>query len=301
MRFEVSTLDTAALDRNSRAGILELAKVCSNRSLSRGPWPRVSSLLESPSEALATSFTVLATDEEDCIRGVALVVMAGKSLPSCQLFVAPQSRRKGIGRRLLHQALLESKSDGLRVWNHGDSVDGRHFAKAEKLRQLQSLAFFVKNTDEYAHIVADTEPQGGLQYEIGSTDNLNVGWRDVVTQAYQTNRVVAELESRQWWSKSWGIVVPEPDGEKLAGVLVARTVSYLQRPSIENHVMAVAPKWQGAGISKILLSGLTALATDLNIPSVISYVVASNRNAMEAHKNSGFSKLSEDSVYVFCV
>lgn len=300
MTLGILTLSAASLDNPVRAGILELARQCSTKDLSRGPWLRISSLFESSSEVLAATLAVLATNEANRICGVALVVMDGKSLPSCQLLVAPQSRRKGLGRHLLQQAMHESNSDCLRVWNHGNSPDGHLFATSEKLRLLQSLAFFVKNTEDSEQFDVRPKPRGEPQFEIRSTTDLHGGWREVVTQAYKTGRVVAELEARSWWANSWGIVVSGPDGENPAGILVARTVSYLLRPSLENHVMAVAPRWQGAGISKLLLSGLTALAVDLKIPSAISYVVASNHQAVAAHKRSGFSVLSEDSVYLSC-
>lgn len=298
MKSEVKVVGTSAIGHETRGKILKLAKVCSESDSNHGLWLRVTSILESSPEALGTSFAVLATDTDDCISGVALVTKAGNLLPSCQLFVAPHSRRMGIGSNLLYQALRQSESDGLRVWNHGDCQDGKKFAEANRLQKLQSLALYAKELEE---LVANSEPEtpGYLHFEICSANDLKVDWKAVVTQAYQTTSVVTELESRAWWPQSWGIVVPDPNGLHFAGVLVARAVSYQRRPSMENHVMAVAPEWQGHGISKILLSGLVALARDLKLSSVISYVEVSNRNAVGAHQASRFSKISQDSVYVF--
>lgn len=298
MRFKISTRNTAALDHDSWVEILELAKACSNPDLNLGPWLRVSSLRESAPEVTPASLAVLATDEEERICGVALVASASRSLPSCQLFVAPHLRRRGLGHRLLYQALHESSSKGLRVWNHGNCQDGHSFARAENLNLLQSLALFVKDTDEDERGYG-REPRSEQPFQISASRNLQANWREVVTEAYQTTSVLDELESRSWWPDSWGIVVPKSEGGELAGVLVARSVTYQLRPSIENHVMAVAPRWQGTGIAKILLSGLVTLARELKLSSAISYVDVANRNAMRAHQTSGFSKLSEDSVYVF--
>jgi len=298
VKYESSVVNTSVLDSTARGEILGLAKECSAGDINRGLWLRVSSLLEPSSESPSTSIAVIATDVKDRINGVALVSLAGKSLPSCQLFVAPHARRKGLGSHLLDRALRESGSDGLRVWNHGDCLDGRNFAEAQKLGLLQSLGLFVKEIDEHAP-TASSELQGQMRFETTTTNNLQADWKDVVIQAYRTENITLELESRAWWSQAWGIVVREPNGIGLAGVLIARRVSYQLCPSIENHVMAVAPKWQGTGVSGVLLAGLTALARDLGLSSAISYVELANHNAMRAHQRDGFSKLTKDSVYVF--
>lgn len=298
MKCELSVVNTSMLDNNARSEILGLAKVCSADDMNRGLRLRVSSLLDPSSESASTSLAVLAIDVKDRVNGVALVSLAGKSLPSCQLFVAPHARRKGLGSHLLDRALRESGSGGLRVWNHGDCLDGRSFAKAKKLGLLQSLGLFVKEIDEHAPTVS-SELQGEMRFEITTTNNLQADWKDVAIQAYRTASITLELESRAWWSQAWGIVVREPNGIDLAGVLIARSVSYQLCPSIENHVMAVAPKWQGTSVSRVLLAGLTALAIELGLSSAISYVELANHNAMRAHQNDGFSKLTMDSVYVF--
>jgi GNAT superfamily N-acetyltransferase len=160
------------------------------------------------------------------------------------------------------------------------------------------LALFVKDVDEDlpGHGI---EPQSVQPFQIIPTRDLQADWREVITEAYQTTSVLHELESKSWWSDAWVIIVPKSQGGRPAGVLVARSVTYQLRPSIENHVMAVAPRWQGTGIAKRLLSGLVTLARELNLSSAISYVDVANRNAMRAHQASGFLKLSEDSVYVF--
>lgn len=298
MKYEVSVVNTSVLDENARGEILGLAKECSAGDINRVLWLRVLSLLESSSESHITSLAVLATDLEYRVSGVALVSEAGKSLPSCQLFVAPHARRKGLGGHLLDRALRESGSDRLRVWNHGDCLDGRNFAEAKSMGLLQSLGFFVKQIDEHASI-ASSELQGQRRFEITTTNNLQADWKDVVIRAYQREDITIELVSRAWWSQAWGIIVREPNKIDLAGVLIARSVSYQSCPAIENHVMAVAPKWQGTGVSRVLLAGLTVLARDLGLSSAISYVELGNRNAMNAHLKEGFLKLSKDSVYMF--
>lgn len=298
VRSEARVIATSVIERETRGEILNLAKECSESNFNPGLWLRVSSILESSLEASSASFAVLATNGANRICGVALVTKTGQFLPSCQLFVAPDSRRMGIGSDLLRQALRESESDGLRVWNHGDCPDGEKFAEVSGLNKFQSLALFAKElNDRIAN--SSQETLSAWNFKICSANYLKSDWKDVLTEAYQTSKVVSELESRAWWPQSWGVVVPDPKGRQLAGVLVARAASYQQQPSIENHVMAVAPEWQGHGISKVLLSGLVALAKSLKLASAISYVEVSNRNAVGAHLASGFSKISQDSVYVF--
>jgi len=273
--------------------IISLAQVCAE--FERAPMlaVRMQSLLDD----FHLGIRIVRAQLDGRLVGVGLVNLGGSAAPGCVIAVAPGHRLRGLGSEILRYVRKEVTSGTIRLWNHGDSESGFHFAHAHGMNILQQLHLMeVRNS--LSMYPAHLDPRADCTIRVVDSSNLPSNWSQIVDESYLSPTVATELAARPWWPKSKAVIAELGDGS-CVGVLVLRDVSFKGFKSIENHLMAVHPSAQGRGIAQGLLSEFLIFAHKASRGYSISYVDRRNAAAVQAHLNAGFLTVSSDSVFEY--
>jgi mycothiol synthase len=223
---------------------------------------------------------------------------------TAELCVAPDSRRRGIGRALLSAALRET-TGALSVWAHGNLPAAQalaaqlRFAKVRDLRLLEAAV----GTDG-APAVAPPEP--GLALRAFRPGEDDAAWLALNAAAFAhhpeqgrwTGRDLAERLAEPWFDPA-GFLLLEQNG-RLVGfhwTKVHPAGAYGPDPVGEIYVLGVHPDASGSGLGRLLATaGLSHLAQS-GLRTAVLYVDGDNLPALRLYESLGFHTRSVDALY----
>lgn len=218
---------------------------------------------------------------------------ADEEPPSAELVVAPDVRRRGIGR-----SLAAALPGDVRLWSHGSGANASaaaSFAAALGLVPVRSLHVMGRSLrDGPAWPPASLDPRYAVRsFEPGRDEDT---WLELNAAAFahhpeQGSLRRADLDQRMaepWWDPAGLILVVEaadPD------VLAASHWTKVDPPGGEVgevYVVAVAPDRQGQGLGRaVTVLGLDHLRS-LGLDRVVLYVDEDNVAAVRTYAALGF-------------
>jgi mycothiol synthase len=228
--------------------------------------------------------------------------------PSVEAVVHPQHRGKGLGARILKEA-INICGNRTRIWSHGDLPAAKAIAASLKLERIWSNLLMSKSLGEIQPAISKCP----IRTFIPSLDN----------QAFLAlnNKVFANYPDQGGWSEDdlkvrvnedWfqkeGFFVAENKGELIGfcwtKIHGAHTHSHNGSDDDHGHealgeiyVLAVNPDYKGQGIGRDLtITGLNYLKYQ-GLNNVMLYVGVENKPAFKLYKSLGFNEFGSDVMY----
>ncbi|MEU7880631.1 mycothiol synthase [Microbispora bryophytorum] len=218
--------------------------------------------------------------------------------PSGELVVHPAFRGRGLGRRLLGDA-LEASGGRLRLWAHGDLPGAARLAASAGLARARSLWQMRRPLSEPLPAAALPEGVRLRTFEPGRDEKawLTLNALAFATHPEQGSWTPADLElrERESWFDPAGFFLAVR-GEALAGFHWTK-VHGGDEPIGEVYVVGVAPGERGTGLGRALtLAGLAHLRA-LGLAQVMLYVDEENTAAVRLYESLGFTRWNTDVMY----
>lgn len=234
---------------------------------------------------------------------------AGEPL-AAELAVRPDSRRSGVGTRLVRALLeradvaLESNREGevedtgaLRIWSHGRHPGALRLAERFGFTRSRELWRMGRDLAE-SELPADDEPPEGVvirafrpgrdESEVVRVNHRAFSWHP--EQGGMTEDELAEKERLDWFDPE-GFLLGVDSSGKLLGF---HWTKIHPDGTGEVYVVGVDPDTQGSGLGRVLtLAGLRHLRT-VGCPSVMLYVEADNPAAIAVYRRLGFERWDTD-------
>lgn len=209
-----------------------------------------------------------------------------------ELFVAPASRGRGIGRSLVADALATGERH---FWAHGDLPAARALAAALGLERTRSLLILTRPVDEPLPEEHAAEGVTIRTWHDSDAEGLiAVNARAFADHPEQGAMDSADLRSRmsQPWFDPSGLFVAERDGE-----VIGFHWTKIEDGVGEVYVVGVDPSAQGIGLGRALtLRGLHHLVR-AEVSRIDLYVEGDNAPALATYRGLGFTERARDAVY----
>ncbi|MEV0947731.1 mycothiol synthase [Rhodococcus sp. NPDC049939] len=245
------------------------------------------------------------TDDERIIGYAQLQPGHGDHPAMAELAVAPEARGRGIGGRLVTEAISEGGPDA-RVWAHGNLPAAQAVARrleltgARELLQLRrplvdaGLPELVVPEDVSLRVYRGVQDDS----EVLRVNGAAFAWHP--EQGSWTEREMAERRAAAWFDPA-GLFMAfaTSDEDRLLGFHWTKVhPKQGEDPAIgEVYVVAVDPDAQGRGLGQLLtLAGLHYLR-DRGLASVLLYVEGDNISALRTYQRLGFEKYHVDVAY----
>jgi mycothiol synthase len=211
---------------------------------------------------------------------------------TAEFVVDPESRRRGIGTRMLEQLLAD---DVRMFWAHGDHPGARRLASTHGLAATRELLHLVGPVSITPSSAATTRPETHT-FEVGRDEDEWVALNAVIfadhpEQGKVTRADLDQLESENWFSADNFLTLRRDD----------RMIGYcwlkIENGRGEFYVVGVAPDQQGEHLGALLFdAGLARLAA-LGIRDAHLYVEADNEPALALYRSRGFTQDAIDILY----
>lgn len=217
---------------------------------------------------------------------------------ACEVVVAPNARRRGVGTALLTAA--DRVDPHLRVWAHGGLASATAFADRLGYRAVRSLWSMRLPLDASTEFPEPSHLDGvevrAFRPGVDEAAWLRTNARAFADHPEQGRMTVADLLARE--RSDWF----DPDGfflawrgEQLAGYHWTKVAE--PDGAGEVYVLGVDPVEQGTGVGKaLLLCGLRHLR-DRGLSAVELYVEADNTSAVTLYRKLGFTHVGTDTMY----
>ena len=242
------------------------------------------------------------------VRDGALVGYAqvdlGAPTVSAELVVAPDARRRGVGRALLDAARSIARPDGadgrrFLVWAHGDLPAARALAAGAGLDVVREL--WLMSVDLPPAGDGPALPRGVVVREFvpGQDEDR---WRHANARAFadhpEQGRISREdLAARmaEPWFDPAGFLLAERDGVLLGSVWTkVHPAGAAGGPVGEIYVLGVDPDAQGLGLGGALTQRALGYLTDCGLRRAILYTDADNEIAIRTYTRAGFVRMGVD-------
>ena len=218
--------------------------------------------------------------------------------PTGSLFVIPDARRAGAGRRLL-AACIEAAESSVRIWAPGNSVAAQTLAASAHLVPVRELLIMSRPLS--APILEPELPDGVSirAFRPGADDQA---WLEVNGRAFadhpEQGRVSLEglraTMSEPWFNAADFLLAVDQSGR----VLGFHWMKQHSDSQGEVYVLGVDPSAARRGLGKALLrAGLIHLRDDLGLGEVILYVEGDNDPAVGLYVLNGFDVVNRDVLY----
>lgn len=219
--------------------------------------------------------------------------------PTGSLFVVPEARRAGAGRRLL-AACIEASETAIRIWAPGNSVAAQCLAADTHLSPARELLIMTRNL---AEPILDPEPPDGVEVRAFRTGADEQAWLEVNSRAFadhpeQGGVRMAGLRATMtepWFDAADFLVAVDTRTGQMLGFHWMKQHSDTRG---EVYVLGVDPDASGRGLGKALLrAGLKHLRDDLGLTETVLYVEGDNEPAVGLYVLDGFEIASRDVLY----
>lgn len=210
-----------------------------------------------------------------------------------QLVVDPEYRRTGIGTQLWTQRPADPN---LGVWAFGDLPAAQGFAAARGLRPGRGLLKMSRPLTNLPQITAPAEIHLRTFTPTDADELLALNAAAFAHHPEQGQLDAAGLAARmaEPWFDPEGLILAFDD-EGLVGFHWTKQVD---AETGEVYVIAVAPRAQGRGYGKVLLTaGMSHLATQ-GLPTVVLYVDTADETAVRMYERAGFVTVHRDVRYI---
>ncbi|MDO9454975.1 mycothiol synthase [Nocardioides sp.] len=206
------------------------------------------------------------------------------------LAVAPESRRHGVGGRLLAQVGVAD-----RAWSHGGHPGAAALAAAHGWDRTRDLWVMRRPTslELPSLVVPDGETVRG--YADGDAEQVlavnGAAFAHHPEQGGLDATGLAERMAEPWWDPA-GLLVAVDDAT--GDVLAFHWTKQHDASLGEVYVVAVGPAAQGRGLGRVVtLAGLHHLA-GLGVAEVLLYVESDNKPAVRLYSSLGFEHAARD-------
>ena len=227
--------------------------------------------------------------------------LSGQGRPELDLVVAPQARRRGVGRALA--ASVDSALTGipLTAWSHGNHPGAAALAARTGYRSVRELWLMRRPAGEPVTAPAPTRSYRVRSFRPGADDAAFLALNAEAfalhpEQGSLDARGLAERTAQEWFDPAGFLVAEPPSGEGLAGFHWTKIhpAPAGGAPVGEVYVIGVAPTAQGTGLGRHLLTeGLDHLHRR-GVGEVVLYVEADNTPAVRLYETFGFTHAARD-------
>lgn len=217
--------------------------------------------------------------------------------PTGSLFVVPEARRAGAGRRLL-AACLEAAESSVQLWAPGNSLAAQTLAASAHLSPVRTLLIMARDLSDP---ILDPEVPEGVRIRQFLPNSDEEEWLQVNARAFADHPeqgAITLAGLRATMSEPWfdpaDFLVATDDGHVVG-------FHWLKQHSDtrgEVYVLGVDPGQARRGLGKALLrAGLQHLRDDLGLTEVILYVEGDNDAAVGLYVLNGFDTTNTDVLY----
>ena len=249
---------------------------------------------------------LVAVGDDGAVTGYANVVPAQDGHPAmAEVVVDPQHRGRGLGSRLVEQALDEG-GESTRVWAHGDLPAAQAVARRLDLigvRELLQLRRSLTDPDLPAVEVPDSVRLRTYRGPGDDAELLRVNAAAFAWHPEQGRWTTADVEERrrESWFDPEGLFLAfdASDPGRLLGFHWTKVhPATASDPQLgEVYVVGIDPSAQGRGLGRLLtLAGLHHLR-DRDLPGVLLYVEGDNAAALNTYGKLGFERFHVDVAY----
>ncbi|QDP99016.1 mycothiol synthase [Microlunatus elymi] len=224
--------------------------------------------------------------------------------PTGSLFVLPDARRAGAGRRLL-AATIEAAESSVRIWAPGNSLAARTLAASAHFVPVRELLIMARPLDTP---ILDPELPDGVTIRAFRPGVDDEAWVRVNARAFaqhpEQGRVSLDglhaTMAESWFDPDDFLVAvgSSPSTGSATSLLGFHWLKQHSDTRGEVYVLGVDPDHAGRGLGKALLrAGLRHLRDDLGLTEVILYVEGDNEPAVGLYVLNGFDEINRDVLY----
>ena len=242
------------------------------------------------------SLAILAFEDET-LAGYAQTVTYGDDddrRASCELVVDPSSRRRGVGRMLLSQAILTAHGKGalnVDLWAYNDTSASQHLAAEFGFTPARQLL----HLHRHMRSVPAPQPIAGATLRPvrpGVDDEAWLALNNRIFAGHPENGrwTLDDLRARmaQPWFRADDVLMLEVDGG-LAGFCWLKIEERVAEGRVgEVYVIGTAPEHQGRGLGRYLLGAGLARLRERDAAVAAIYVDQSNTAALALYTANGF-------------
>jgi len=223
---------------------------------------------------------------------------------SGELMIAPDHRRRGLGRALAAEAAAAAGGHALRLWAHGDLPAAAALAAAAGFERFRALWQMRRPLSE--PLAEPVLPTGRTLRSFVSGEDEEA-WLALNARAFAKHpeqggwtRHDLEVREREPWFEPAGFFIAEKDG-----VMTGFHWTKVHPPGPgtpgpglgEVYVVGVDPAEQGSGLGRALtLAGLHHLR-DRGVAEAMLYVDEDNVPAIKMYEALGFTRATVDAMY----
>ena len=229
--------------------------------------------------------------------------LSGPGRPELDLAVAPEARRRGVGRALVEAVEEALAGIPLTAWSHGNHPGAAALAERTGFRAVRELWLMRRPADAplppprpgtKAHPLRTFRPGGDDAAFLA----LNAeAFASHPEQGALDQDGLLERTSQEWFDPAGFLVADSPSGAGLAGfhwTKVHPAAEAGQPPVGEVYVIGVAPAAQGSGLGRRLLTAGLEHLRERGVAEVVLYVEADNAAAVRLYESFGFSHAARD-------
>ena len=244
---------------------------------------------------------LLAVDGDEAVGYLNLTPGRDDSDATAELVVAPDARRRGIGRAMVGAA-VERTGGRVRLWAHGTVPAARALAESMGLRSARELIRMRRPLRDIPEVAvpegirirtysgADDHP------ELLRVNNAAFSWHP--EQGGWSDTDIADRIGEAWFDPDGLFLATDEAGDHILGFHWTKVHS---DELGEVYVVGVDPAEHGRGLGRALtLVGIDHLARRLQHagrPEVMLYVESDNAAALRTYQALGFTTDSVDTAY----
>jgi mycothiol synthase len=226
---------------------------------------------------------------------------------ACELVIAPEARRAGLGTLLARDALTAGATS---FWAHGAHPGARRVAA--KLGLVESRELRLLEITGWSPAALSPKPPAGISIRAFRPGEDDEAWLKLNAEAFAdhpeqgqwTELDLAERLAEPWFDPA-GFFLAERAGEgdagpELVGFHWTKTHpagAYAEDSVGEVYVLGVSPRAQGGGLGHVLLHQGMSYLSKRGFRTVILYVDGDNTAAVRLYERAGFATRSIDLEY----
>ena len=233
-------------------------------------------------------------ESDGIVPGVAVMTVDGQPREA-ELVIAPASRRRGLGDRMLTHLLQRANGD-LLIWAHGDHPDARALAARHGLQAVRELLQLRRRSTAAAPL-EPTPPTNVAAFQPGADDTewlaLNaLAFADHPEQGSLTQQDLDARIAEDWFDADDFLIARDDEG-RMTGFCWLK----VEHEIGEFYAVGVAPSAQGTGLGRRLVNAGLARLERRGIRESNLYVEADNAPAVALYRSVGFTDHSIDIQY----